>query len=111
MHRVLKRYTPPCSPGRPVRRGRAGIPHPGLSLGHPQTSARTAAARQPELPGETAQLVYASLVVAQLVLARRFRRDLRWRRWHPWLLAGAAATGVILIAYTAAVTGPAAAIL
>jgi hypothetical protein len=76
---------PPCSPGRPVR--------------------------QPELPGETAQLVYASLVVAQLVLARRFRRDLRWRRWHPWLLAGAAATGVILIAYTAAVTGPAAAIL
>jgi hypothetical protein len=77
-----------------------------LSLGHPQTSARTAAARQPELPGETAQLVYASLVVAQLVLARRFRRDLRWRRWRPWLLAGAAATGVILIAYTAAVTGP-----
>lgn len=31
--------------------------------------------------------------------------------WRPWLLTGATATGLILIAYTAAVTGPAAAIL
>ena len=56
-------------------------------------------------------LIYASLVLAQLALARRFRRDPAWRPWRPWLLTGAAATGVILIAYAAAVTGPAAAIL
>jgi len=56
-------------------------------------------------------LLYASLVLAQLALARRFRRDARWRPWCPWLLASAAATGVILLAYTPAVTGPAAAIL
>ncbi len=56
-------------------------------------------------------LLYASLVVVQLVLARRFRRDPAWRPWCPWLLAGAAATGVLLIAYAADVTGPAAAIL
>jgi len=35
----------------------------------------------------------------------------RWRPWAPWLLAGAAATGVILIAYATDVTGPAAATL
>jgi hypothetical protein len=56
-------------------------------------------------------LIYASLILAQLALARRFRRDPEWRPWRPWLLTGAAATGVLLIAYTAAVTGPAAAIL
>jgi hypothetical protein len=56
-------------------------------------------------------LIYASLVLAQLALARRFRRDPAWRPWRPWLLIGAAATGVLLIAYAAAVTGPAAAIL
>src|SRR5271165_6044875 len=36
-------------------------------------------------------LLYASLVLAQLALARRFRRDARWRPWCPWLLASAAA--------------------
>lgn len=56
-------------------------------------------------------LVYADLVVAQLALAWRFGRDPAWRPWRPWLLASAAATGVILIAYAADVTGPAAAIL
>src|SRR5213592_4297099 len=56
-------------------------------------------------------LIYASLILAQLALARRFRRDPGWRPRRPWLLAGAAATGLILIAYAAAVTGPAAAIL
>ena len=56
-------------------------------------------------------LIYASLVLAQLALARQFRRDPRWRPWRPWLLASAAATGVILIAYATDVTGPAAAIL
>lgn len=56
-------------------------------------------------------LVYADLVLAQLALARRFGRDPAWRPWRPWLLASAAATGVLLIAYAADVTGPAAAIL
>jgi hypothetical protein len=56
-------------------------------------------------------LIYASLVLAQLALARRFRRDPGWRARRPWLLTSAAATGVLLIAYAAAVTGPAAAIL
>ena len=44
-------------------------------------------------------------------LARRFRRDPAWRHWRPWLLASAAATGLILTAYATDVTGPAAAIL
>ncbi len=44
-------------------------------------------------------------------LAWRFGRDPAWRHWRPWLLASAAATGVILIAYATDVTGPAAAIL
>jgi hypothetical protein len=56
-------------------------------------------------------LIYLNLVIAQLALARRFRRDPAWRPWRPWLLASAAATGVILIAYATDVTGPAAAIL
>jgi Protein of unknown function (DUF998) len=56
-------------------------------------------------------LVYVDLVIAQVALARRFRRDPVWRPWYPWLLASAAATGVILIAYKADVTGPAAASL
>ena len=56
-------------------------------------------------------LVYVNLVAAQLALAWRFGRDPAWRHWRPWLLASAAATGVILIAYATDVTGPAAAIL
>ena len=56
-------------------------------------------------------LVYVNLVIAQVALARRFRRDPVWRSWYPWLMASAAATGVILIAYKADVTGPAAASL
>jgi hypothetical protein len=56
-------------------------------------------------------LVYVNLVAAQLALAWRFGRDPAWRHWRPWLLASAAATGVILIAYAADVTGTAAAIL
>src|SRR6185437_16478106 len=53
-------------------------------------------------------LLYAGLVTAQLALARRFGRDPAWRAWRPWLLASAAATGVLLIAYAADATGPAA---
>ena len=56
-------------------------------------------------------LVYVDLVAAQLALAWRFGRDPAWRHWRPWLLASAAATGVLLIAYATDVTGPAAAIL
>jgi hypothetical protein len=59
----------------------------------------------------TSGLIYLNLVIAQLALARRFSRDPAWRHWCPWLLASAAATGVILIAYAIDVTGPAAAIL
>jgi Protein of unknown function (DUF998) len=54
-------------------------------------------------------LVYVSLVIAQLALARRFGRDPAWRSWRPWLLASAAATGLLLAAYAADVTGTAAA--
>jgi Protein of unknown function (DUF998) len=56
-------------------------------------------------------VLYVDLVLAQLALASRFGRDPAWRPWRPWLLACAAATGVILIAYTADVTGPAAGVL
>jgi len=56
-------------------------------------------------------LLYVSLVAAQLALAVRFGRDPAWARWRPWLLASAAATGVLLIAFAADVTGPAAALL
>jgi hypothetical protein len=56
-------------------------------------------------------LLYASLVAAQLALAGRFGRDPAWRHWRPPLLASAAATGAILIAYATDVTGPEAAIL
>ena len=55
-------------------------------------------------------LLYASLVAAQVALAGRLGRDPAWRHWRPPLLASAAATGVLLIAYAADVTGPAAAI-
>jgi hypothetical protein len=54
-------------------------------------------------------LVYVDLVIAQVALAQRFRRDPAWRPWHSWLLASAIATGVLLVAYKADVTGPAAA--
>lgn len=56
-------------------------------------------------------VLYVDLVLAQLALASRFGRDPAWRPWRPWLLAGAAATGVILVAYAADVTGPAAGVL
>ena len=55
-------------------------------------------------------LLYASLVAAQAALARRFGRDPAWAHWRPPLLASAAVTGVLLLAYATDVTGPAAAI-
>jgi len=55
-------------------------------------------------------LLYATLVAAQAALARRFGRDPAWAHWRPPLLASAAVTGVLLIAYATDVTGPEAAI-
>ena len=56
-------------------------------------------------------LIYASLVLAQLALARRFRRNPGGGPGAGGCWPTRAATGLILIAYTADVTGPAAAIL
>jgi len=55
-------------------------------------------------------LLYITLVAAQLALARRFGRDPAWAHWRPPLLASAAVTGVLLLAYATDVTGPEAAI-
>lgn len=56
-------------------------------------------------------VIYVDLVVALLVLARQSGRRPGWRRWRPWLLAAAAATGATLIAFAADTSGPAAGIL
>ena len=76
----------------------ADIEHLGLERGH-----RTLVITR------KGGLVYVSLVIAQLALARRFGRDPAWRSWRPWLLASAAATALLLAAYAADVTGAAAA--
>jgi Protein of unknown function (DUF998) len=58
-------------------------------------------------------VIYVDLVVAQVLLARRFGREPArsgapddpawwdWRPWRPWLLASAAATAALLIAFAA----------
>jgi Protein of unknown function (DUF998) len=58
-------------------------------------------------------LIYADLVVAQVLLALRFGREpvrpgapddpasWDWRPWRPWLLASAGATAAVLIAFAA----------
>jgi hypothetical protein len=56
-------------------------------------------------------IIYADLVVAQVLLAARFGRDPRWKPWRPWLLASAAATAAILIAFAGDTSAPAAGIL
>ena len=74
-------------------------------------------------------VIYVDLVVAQLLLAARFRRDgvLRgairrgaigpdcgrpgWRAWRPWLLTSAAATAVALTAFAVDTSAPDAGIL
>jgi Protein of unknown function (DUF998) len=55
--------------------------------------------------------IYVDLVVAQLLLAARFGRDPRWKPWRPWLLASAAATAAILVAFAADTSAPAAGVL
>ncbi len=50
-------------------------------------------------------LVLVPLLAAVLAYA------MPWRRWRPWLLATALATGATLVAFAADTDGPAAAIL
>ena len=64
-------------------------------------------------------LIYADLVVAQLVLAKRFGRDAAnqgqphpgWRRWRRWLLASAWVTTGLLITFAAGTSAPDAGVL
>jgi len=74
-------------------------------------------------------VIYADLVVAQLVLARRFGRDPAdhgqvdqgqmdpgqarpgWRRWRLWLLASAGVTAGLLAAFAAGTSAPGAGVL
>jgi hypothetical protein len=65
-------------------------------------------------------VIYADLVLAQLMLAARFGRDREdrvrpgsasWVRWRPWLLASATATAAALAAFAADTSAAQAAIL
>jgi Protein of unknown function (DUF998) len=64
-------------------------------------------------------VIYADLVVAQLMLARRFGRDAAyrgqarpgWRRWRRWLLASAGVTAGLLITFAAGTSAPEAGVL
>jgi len=64
-------------------------------------------------------VIYADLVVAQLVLARRFGRDAAdpeqarrgWRGWRPWLLGSAGVTAGLLAAFAAGTSAPGAGVL
>jgi len=56
-------------------------------------------------------IIYADLVVAQVLLAARFGRDPGWKPWRPWLLASAAATAAVLIAFADDTSAPPAGIL
>jgi hypothetical membrane protein len=56
-------------------------------------------------------VLYVDLVLAQVLLARRFGRDPAWRPWRGWLLASAAVTGAVLITFAADTSGPGAGIL
>jgi len=56
-------------------------------------------------------IIYVDLVVAQALLARAFARDAAWKPWRRWLAASAAATAVVLIAFAADTSEPAAGVL
>jgi hypothetical protein len=59
-------------------------------------------------------VIYADLVLVQVLLAARFGRDTTehgWRAWRPWLLASAGVTAALLIAFAAGTSGPRAGIL
>jgi hypothetical protein len=63
-------------------------------------------------------VLYADLVVVQLLLAVRFGRDPRskgspgsegwkgWRRWRPWLLASGIASAAVLAVFAAGTASP-----
>jgi Protein of unknown function (DUF998) len=53
-------------------------------------------------------VLYADLVVAQVLLAARFGREPGWKPWRPWLLASATATAAVLIAFASDTSAPAA---
>jgi hypothetical membrane protein len=53
-------------------------------------------------------LIYADLVVAQVLLAHRLLSIPSWRRWHPWLLASGAATAAALAVFIPSTSSPAA---
>jgi hypothetical membrane protein len=56
-------------------------------------------------------VLYVDLVLAQVLLARRFGCEPSWWPWRPWLLASAAVTGAILVAFAAGTSAPGAGIL
>ena len=61
-------------------------------------------------------VIYADLVVAQVLLAERFGRhrggpEPGWRPWRPWLLASGVATGAVLVAFAADTSAPGAGVL
>lgn len=56
-------------------------------------------------------VIYVDLVVAQALLARRFAREAEWRPWCRWLAASAAATALVLTAFGAGTSEPAAGVL
>jgi len=53
-------------------------------------------------------VLYGDLVLAQLLLARRFGASATWRAWRPYLLASGAATAAALAAFIPNVTSPSA---
>jgi hypothetical protein len=59
-------------------------------------------------------VLYVDLVLAQLLLARRFGRGHRrpgWRAWRAWLMASAGVTAALLIAFAADTSAPSAGVL
>jgi hypothetical protein len=56
-------------------------------------------------------VLYGDLVLAQLLLARRFGTASSWRAWRPYLLASSAATAAALAVFIPNRTSPSAGIL
>jgi Protein of unknown function (DUF998) len=51
-------------------------------------------------------VLYADLVVVQLLLAARFGRDPRAKGWRPWLLASGIASAAVLAVFAAGTSSP-----
>jgi hypothetical protein len=56
-------------------------------------------------------VLYADMVLAQLLLARRCGMTARWRAWRPYLLASGIATAAALVVFIPNTTSPAAGLL